>query len=120
MHVCVCVCVEGGRENDGVSMEGRRVLGVGNRINCVCDYLADVKDILMDYFTLFGAKTCMFDDLCLFLDVFDKIDREVLLRFVQHLQQVVNSEPVDFLCPDEDLKKNVSHFLKKATLEPLR
>lgn len=72
-------------------------------------YVAAVHDMLMDYFTLFGAKTCVFDDLCLFLDVFDKIDREALLRFIQHLQQVVNSEPVDFGCPDEELKKNVCY-----------
>jgi hypothetical protein len=69
-----------------------------------------LQDMLMDYFTLFGSKACVFDDLCLFVDVFAKMDREALLRAVQQLQEVVNSEPVDFNCLDEDLKKNVSKF----------
>lgn len=63
--------------------------------------------MLTDYFMLFGAKTCVFDDLHLFVEVFNDIDREAVLRFIQQLQEMVNSEPVDFDCPDEELKKNV-------------
>ena len=62
----------------------------------------------MDYFTLFGSKTCVFDDLCLFVDVFEKMDRDAVLGILQQLHHVVHSEPVEFDCPDQDLKKNVS------------
>ena len=61
----------------------------------------------MDYFKLFGTKSCMFDDLCLFLDVYEKIDREAVLRFVKRVQEAVEAEPVDFDCSDEHLKLNV-------------
>lgn len=64
--------------------------------------------MLTDYFKLFGTKACVFDDLCLFLDVFKKIDKDSVMRFLQWVQQLVDSEPVQFDCADEDLKTNVS------------
>lgn len=69
--------------------------------------LDSLQDLLVDYVTLFGAKTCVFDDLYVFVEVFSEIDREAVLRFIQQLQEMANSEPVDFDCPDEELKNNV-------------
>ncbi len=61
----------------------------------------------MDYFKMFGTKSCMFDDLCLFLDVYNKIDKEAVLGFVRLVEEMVAAEPVDFDCSDEHLKINV-------------
>ena len=62
----------------------------------------------MDYFKIFGTKGCVFDDLSVFLDVFMKIDKESVMRFLKQVQELVESEPVQFDCSDEDLKTNVS------------
>ena len=78
---------------------------------CQCllvPFIASIEDILMDYFKVFGTKSCVFDDLCLFLDVYEKIDKEAVLRFIQQIQALVDSEPIDFDCSDEHLKTNVS------------
>lgn len=64
--------------------------------------------MLMDYFHLFGTKSCVFDDLSLYVGLFNKINREAVLHFVQQVQEMVTSEPVDFDCPDEEMKTNVS------------
>ena len=65
----------------------------------------------MDYFKLFGTKSCVFDDLCLFLDVYEKIDREAVLCFMDRIREMVESEPIDFDCSDDQLKVNVCHTM---------
>lgn len=65
------------------------------------------QDMLMDYFLLFGKKSCVFEDLRLPLETFNKINRDAVLHFIHQVQDLVNSEPVDFNCPDEHLKENV-------------
>ena len=63
--------------------------------------------MLMDYFSVFGSKPCVMDDLCLFVEVFDQINHDSVLSFTQRVQQLIESEPVDFDCSEEDLKQNV-------------
>ena len=52
----------------------------------------------------------MFDDLRTFLDVCGKVDNQAVLHFLQQVQDQVESDPVDFDCPDDLIKKNVRKF----------
>ena len=65
----------------------------------------------MDYFRLFGTKSCVFDDLILFLDVFNRINREAVLIFIHQVQELVDSEPIDFDCPSSVIKENVINLI---------
>lgn len=64
--------------------------------------------MLMDYFTIFGTKNCVFDDLRLFVELFYKIDRNAVSNFIRRVQELVTSDPVEFDCSEEHLKINVS------------
>ncbi len=65
----------------------------------------------MDYFRIFGTKACVFDDLNMYADTFNKIDRSSVLAFNQRVQDLVNSEPIDFDCSDDLVKENVRILL---------
>lgn len=64
--------------------------------------------MLSDYFKLFGTKSCVFDDLRIFLDLCGKINNQAVLQFLQLVQEQVNSHSIDFDCPDDLVKKNAS------------
>lgn len=74
---------------------------------CIVFGLAGIEEMLMDYFTIFGTKDCVFDDLRLFVELFDKIDRESVSNFIRRVQELVTSDPVEFDCSEEHLKINV-------------
>ena len=61
--------------------------------------------MLFDYIMLFGTKSCVFDDLRLFLDVFPD---EAVGVALQHFEEVVVNDPVNFDCQDSEIKENVS------------
>ena len=61
--------------------------------------------MLLDYIILFGTKSCVFEDLRLFLDVLPEEDVKLAL---QHLEEMVANEPVIFDCQDSEVKENVS------------
>ena len=64
--------------------------------------------MLTDYFTIFGTKNCVFDDLRLFVELFNKIDGDAVSNFIRQVQELVTSDPVEFDCSEEHLKINVS------------
>ena len=63
--------------------------------------------MLLDYLSLFGTKSCVFEDLKMFLDVFPE---DVVSVVLQHLEEVVANDPVNFDCQDSELKENVSDW----------
>ena len=62
----------------------------------------------MDYFKLFGTKNCVFDDLRTFLDLCGKINNQAVLQFLQLVQEKLNTDVIDFDCPDDLIKQNAS------------
>lgn len=70
---------------------------------------AHPREMLLDYLSIFGDKSCVFDDLRMYLDVFPEEEVGVVL---QHLEEVVTNDPVNFDCEDSELKENVSGWLE--------
>ena len=64
--------------------------------------------LLLDYLLLFGSKSCVFEDLRLFLDSFPN---EEVDEALQTFEQMVADDPVDFDCEDIDIRENVSIVL---------
>jgi hypothetical protein len=63
--------------------------------------------LLLDYLLLFGSKSCVFEDLRLFLDSFPD---ESVDEALQTFEQMVADDPVNFDCEDIDIRENVSTF----------
>ena len=68
-------------------------------------HTAQPQDMLLDYIILFGTKSCVFEDLRLFLDTFPN---EAVTMTLQHFEEMVVNDPVNFDCQDSEIKENVS------------
>lgn len=72
--------------------------------------LAPSQELLMDYFHLFGTKSCVFDDLKPYLDS-KTMPPDIVQGFLDQVEQEINSNPLDFDCPPEQIRENVSYCL---------
>ena len=64
----------------------------------------------MDYFRVFGTKNCIFDDLRVHVSP-DGLPGEEVERFVKEVETLVASQPINFECPLEEVRENVSHSI---------
>ena len=83
---------------------------------------AQPQDMLLDYLMLFGTKSCVFEDLRAFLDVFPE---EAVNMTLRHFEAMVVNDPVNFDCQDSEIKENVSSlqnyccYMYKSTVHVL-
>ena len=94
---------EGEGERGGGGREGQSNSELFSSLSTVQPHI-----LLLDYLLLFGSKSCVFEDLRLFLDSFP--DEEVD-EALQTFEQMVADDPVDFDCEDIDIRENVSVLL---------
>lgn len=81
--------------------------------------LGGACDMLMDYFRLFGTKNCVFDDIMRYISP-DGLAAGDVEKFVKEVDTLVTSQPVDFDCPPEDVKENLSRMRRHITLLQLQ
>ncbi len=61
----------------------------------------------MDYFRLFGTKNCVYDDLVKYVTL-GGLPGDHVDRFLREVDEQLRGEPIDFACPPEKIKENVS------------
>ncbi len=61
----------------------------------------------MDYFRLFGTKNCVYDDLERYVTP-GALPGDNVERFLQEVDGQVLKDPIDFSCPPDKIKENVS------------
>lgn len=64
----------------------------------------------MDYFRLFGTKNCVYDDLVRYVTP-GGLPGDHVDRFLRAANEQVHKDPIDFHCPSNKIKENVSEKL---------
>ena len=97
--------MKGGREGGREGEKEREYYQV-----FLCPSTVQPQILLLDYLLLFSSKSCVFEDLRMFVDSFPD---EAVGVALQHFEEMVASDSVNFDCQDIDIKENVStHFMK--------
>jgi N-terminal acetyltransferase B complex non-catalytic subunit len=73
--------------------------------------------LLLDYFSVFGTKSCCFDDLRSYLEFFSP---DEIKKFMVMAEAKVAENPINFDCSEKDRKRNVSILRRQISMMQLQ
>ncbi|CAI8015192.1 N-alpha-acetyltransferase 25, NatB auxiliary subunit [Geodia barretti] len=73
--------------------------------------------LLLDYFSMFGTKSCCFDDLRSYFEFFSP---DELKKFMVMAEAKIAENPIKFDCSEKDRKRNVSILRRQISMMQLQ